>query len=57
MSSICCFCSIIILAPIATIFVYLIDSNVLNLMVPKGASAKYVIFGVLAWKSSIISNW
>jgi len=41
------FYNIMILVPIATIFIYLIDSSVLNLMVPKGTNAKYVTFFVL----------
>ena len=43
--------NIIILAPIATIFIHQTDSSVLNL---KGASAKYVTCSLLAWKSSIV---
>jgi len=48
------FYDIIILAPITTIFIYLIDSTVQNVMVLKGASIKYVIFLVLAWNSSFV---
>jgi len=44
LSGICSFYNIIVLAPIATIFIYLIDFSVVNLMVLKGASAKYVTF-------------
>ena len=47
------FYDIIILAPITTIFIYLIDSSLLNLMVLKWPSTKYGTFLVLAWKSSI----
>ena len=53
LSGICSFYDTIILAPIAMIFIYLIDSTVLNIMVLiKGASDKYVTFLVLAWTSS-----
>jgi len=38
-----------------TIILAAIDSSVL--MVPKGESAKYVTFLVLAWKSSIHLVW
>ena len=54
MRGICSFYNIVILVAIATIFIYVIDSSVLNLMMLKGASIKYVTFLVLAWKSSII---
>jgi len=50
-NGICSFYNIIILAPIATIFIHLIEFSVLNLMVLKEASTKYVTFLVLAWKS------
>jgi len=43
-------CDIPLLAPIATILIYLIDSSVLNLMVLKGASVKHVTCLVVAWK-------
>ena len=54
LSGICSFYDTIILAVIAMIFIYLINSTVLNIMVLiKGAiSAKYVTFLVLAWTSS-----
>ena len=36
-------------------FVYMMHSSVLNLLVLRRASANYVTFLVLAWKSSIVS--
>jgi len=58
LSGICSLHSIIILAPIpiTTIFIYLIDSSVLNLMVLKEAGAKRVTLSVLARKSIFIAK-
>lgn len=53
-SGICFFCNFVILAPIATIFIYQMHSRTLKLMVLTGASANYVTFLVLAWKSSFV---
>jgi len=47
LSGIWSFYYIITYSPIATIFISLIDSSVLNLMVLKGVSAKYVTFWLL----------
>ena len=54
LSCICSFYNVIILAPIATIFVRVIDSSVRNLMVLKGQTPNNVAFLVLPWQSSAV---